>query len=63
MHANGMVNERYNALVPTSSHKVGERLSVTEDYWVASDEILQTVGDHLVNEIHRKLCNTTVRAG
>jgi hypothetical protein len=63
VHANGLVNERYNALVPTSTHKVGERLFVTEDYWAASDEILQTVGDHLVNELHEKFCNTAGKVG
>jgi hypothetical protein len=63
VHANGVVNERYNEIVPTLSYKVGERLFVTENYWVASDEILQTVGDHLVNEIHEKFCNTTGKPG
>jgi hypothetical protein len=63
VHANGLVNERYNALVPSSSHKAGERLFVTEDYWAASDELLQTVGDRLVDEIREKFCNTAGKAG
>jgi hypothetical protein len=61
VHANGFVNERYKTLIPTSSYIVGERLLVTEEYWAASDEILQTVSDHLLHEIHRKFCNTTGR--
>jgi hypothetical protein len=56
VHTNGIVDQNYLKRVPQTPHTSGERLTVTNEYWARSDNVLTVVSSRLLEAIGRQFC-------